>query len=481
MIVMKFGGTSIGSAESIRNAVGVVKASLGRNPFVVVSAVSGVTDMLIAAAQKALDRESSVRAIVKEVEEKHRPIIEALGLDAGMVSEELAELEHVLFGISLIRELTTRTTDYVVSFGERMASKIVAAYARKAGINARAFNAYGLGMVTNGSFGDAEILPETYETIAAAVKVIPAGVIPIVTGFIGKTADGEITTLGRGGSDYTAAIYGAALGAEEIQIWTDVDGVMTADPKIIPDARTVDVVSFEEASELAYFGAKVLHPKTIVPAMNKGIPVRVLNTFNPSGRGTLILKAVSKGDRSDVTAITCKKDIYVININSARMLLAFGFLHNVFKLFDEFRVPVDLIATSEVNVSVTVERKFGISELVERLKEFADVAVLSDRASISVVGSGIRSTPGIGGRIFSTLGKRGINVEMTSQSYSDVNESIVIREERLDEAVRALHDEFFGAAAVGVDKGAPLIATATVTVAPIATAAVRVKSSKLRI
>ncbi|MEK6837456.1 MAG: aspartate kinase, partial [Nanoarchaeota archaeon] len=300
-----------------------------------------------------------------------------------------------------------------------------------------------------------------YETIAAAVKEIPAGVIPIVTGFIGKTADGEITTLGRGGSDYTAAIYGAALDAEEIQVWTDVDGVMTADPMIVPnDARTVDVVSFEEASELAYFGAKVLHPKTIIPAMNREIPVRVLNTFNPSGKGTLILKTVGKRDRTDVTAITCKKNIYVININSARMLLAFGFLHHVFKLFDEFRVPVDIISTSEVNVSVTVEKKFSISELVERLKEFAGVTVLSDRASISVVGDGIKSTPGIGGRIFSTLGKRGINIEMTSQSYAVVNESIVIKEDRLDEAVHALHDEFFDVAASAAAAGeAPVTAT----------------------
>ncbi|MEK6837314.1 MAG: aspartate kinase, partial [Nanoarchaeota archaeon] len=267
MIVMKFGGTSVGSAESIRNVIGLVKASLGRDPFVIVSAVSGVTDMLLAAARKALDRKSSVRAVVREVEEKHRPIIEALGLDAGMVSEELAELEHVLFGISLVRELTARTTDYVASFGEMMSSKIVAAYARKSGLNAQAFNAYDLGMVTDGNFGNAEILPGTYEMIAAAMKKIPEGTIQIVTGFIGKTEDGEVTTLGRGGSDYTAAIYGAALGAEEIQIWTDVDGVMTADPKIVPNAMTVDVVSFEEASELAYFGAKVIHPKTIVPAM----------------------------------------------------------------------------------------------------------------------------------------------------------------------------------------------------------------------
>lgn len=471
MIVMKFGGTSVGTADSIRKTVEIVKANRSRSPFVVVSALSGVTDLLLAAARKALGRNVSVREIVAEIQEKHSSIIKGLGLGSDLVSEELAELEHVLFGISLVRELTARTTDYVASFGERMSAKIVAACARNSGLNAQAFTAYGLGMVTDDHFGGAEILPETYETIVAAVKGIPAGVIPIATGFIGKTADGEITTLGRGGSDYTASIYGAALGAEEIQIWTDVDGVMTADPRIVPSARTVDVVSFEEASELAYFGAKVLHPKTIVPAMNKGIPVRVLNTFNPSGKGTLILKAVSKSDRSDVTAITCKKNIYVININSARMLLAFGFLHHVFKLFDEFRVPVDLIATSEVNVSVTVDRKFGISELVERLKEFADVTVLSDRASISVVGNGIRSTPGIGGRMFSTLGKMGINVEMTSQSYADVNESVVIGEDRLDEAVRALHDEFFGAAATA--------AAVAVIVTRAATA--KVKSNKLKV
>ncbi|MBI2550411.1 aspartate kinase [Candidatus Woesearchaeota archaeon] len=444
---MKFGGTSVGNAESIRRVIEIVSASRSRSPFVVVSAVSGVTDALLAAAKKALGRNVSVREIVSGIQDRHSSIIKELGLDSDLVSGELAELEHVLFGISLVRELTARTADYVASFGERMSAKIIAAYARKSGLGAQAFNACDLGMVTDGNFGAAEILPGTYEMIAAAVKKIPPATIPIVTGFIGKTSDGEITTLGRGGSDYTAAIYGVALNSEEIQIWTDVDGVMTADPKIIPDARTVDVVSFEEASELAYFGAKVLHPKTIVPAMNKGIPVRVLNTFNPSGKGTLILKTVGKSDRSDVTAITCKNNIYVININSARMLLAFGFLHHVFKLFDEFRVPVDLIATSEVNVSVTVERKFDVSELVERLKEFADVAVLSGRASISVVGNGIRSTPGIGGRIFSTLGKRGINVEMTSQSYADVNESVVIREERLDEAVQALHDEFFGTSA----------------------------------
>ncbi len=443
VIVMKFGGTSVGSAGSIRQAVDIVKASQGRSPLVVVSALSGVTDLLLASARKALNRSSPANKIVAVVDEKHKAVIRELGVDSGIISEDIAELEQVFFGISLIRELTSRTTDYIASFGERMSSKIFAAYARKAGLRAQAFNAYDLGLVTDPNFGNAEILPGTYTGIAAAVAKIPHGVIPVVTGFIGRTEQGEITTLGRGGSDCTASIFGAAVGSEEIQIWTDVDGIMTADPRIVPAARTVDVVSFEEASELAYFGARVLHPKTILPAMNRNIPVRVLNTFNPKSRGTLILKKVPR--KSDVTAITSKGNIHVVNINSARMLLAYGFLHHVFRLFDEYKVPVDLIATSEVNVSVTVEKKIELSGLVGKLKEFAAVDVLSDLASISVVGEGIRSTPGLGGKISSILGDRGINIEMTSQGYDDVNVSIVIKEGRLKEAVQALHGEFFGA------------------------------------
>lgn len=450
MIVMKFGGTSVGSAESIRKAVGIVRENKSRSPFVVVSALSGVTDLLLSSARKALDRNLSVSQIVAEVARVHAAVIAKLGIDSGLVSDELVELEHVLFGISLVRELTARTSDRVASLGERMSSKIVAACGRKSGLNAKAFNAYDLCMVTDKNFGSAEILPSTNEKIAAAVRKIPKDVIPVVTGFLGKTMEGDITTLGRGGSDYSAAIFGAALNAEEIQIWTDVDGIMTADPRIVPGARTIDVVSFEEASELAYFGAKVLHPKTILPAMVRGIPVRVLNTFNPSGKGTLILKDVKP--TQDITAITSKSNIYVININSARMLLAYGFMYNVFKLFDEYRIPVDLIATSEVNVSVTVEKKFSISGLVEKLKEFATVTVLSDRASISVVGSGIKSTPGVGGKVSTILGNKSINIEMTSQGYADVNQSLVVREDRLNEAVRALHDEFFTAAKPGQPK-----------------------------
>ena len=443
MIVMKFGGTSVGSADSVRKVVEIIRQSQGRSPFVVVSAMSGVTDLLLASARKAMGRNSSTKQIIADIGTRHVGVISQLGLDASLILPELVELEHVLFGISLVKELTARTLDYVASFGERMSSKIVAAYAIKSGLNAQAFNSYDLGLVTDENFGEAEILPTTYSAISSAVRKIQAGAIPVVTGFIGKTEDGEITTLGRGGSDYSASIFGAALNAGEIQIWTDVDGIMTADPSIVPGATSVDVVSFEEASELAYFGAKVLHPKTIVPAMNMKIPVRVLNTFNPPFRGTLILKDVSK--KQDVTAITSKGNIYVIKINSARMLLAYGFLKHVFALFADFKVPVDLVATSEVNVSVTVDSRHEISQLVERLKEFANVDVLSDRASISIVGNGIKFTPGISGKIASIIGSKGINIEMTSQSYADVNLTIVVMKKHNDEAVRALHDEFFGA------------------------------------
>ena len=462
MIVMKFGGTSVGSAGSIRGVIDVIRqaANSGKNPFVVVSAVSGVTDMLLAAAKSALGKGSSVKGIVGGIERRHADIISGLGIAPDILLEDLAELEKMLYGIWLVREITARTTDYVASFGERISSRIVAAYAKKCGLNAKEFNAYDLGMITDSNFGNAEILPSTYEAIAAAVEKIPSGTIPIVTGFVGKTKEGEVTTLGRGGSDYTASIFGAALGAEEIQVWTDADGVMTADPKLVPGASTVPVVSFEEASELAYFGAKVLHPKTILPAMSRDIPVRVLNTFNPHGEGTLILRTADA--KRDITAITCKKNIHVIHINSLRMLLAYGFLNSVFKLFEEFKVPADMVTTSEVNVSVTVDGKFDISGLVERLREFAAVTVLSDRASLSIVGEGIRSKAGIGGRIFSVLGRKGINVEMLSQSYAVVSESLVINESQLTGAVNALHEEFFGAPAGHVS-------TATATAAVAAT------------
>lgn len=456
LIVMKFGGTSVGSAASIRKVAGIVQARASRKPFVVVSAASGVTDMLLAAARKARDRAAASKEIMIPIEARHFLIMDELGIPRRLIADELAELEHVLFGISLVRELTPRTLDYVASFGERISSRIVAAHMAGCGFKAQAFNAYDLGMLTDSNFGSAEILPSTSSLISGAVKSVPDGIFPVVTGFLGKTSEGEITTLSRGGSDYTAAIFGAALGAEEIQIWTDVDGVMTADPRVVPGAKTVDAVSFEEASELAYFGAKVLHPKTILPALDKDIPVRVLNTFNPSAAGTLIVKRIERKD--DVTAITAKSNIFVINIHSARMLMAHGFLGRVFRLFDEFRVPVDAIATSEVNVSLTVEKKFDISGLVKKLEEFSTVTVLPDRASLSVVGEGIRSRHGVGGRIFSVLGKNGINVEMLSQSYGVVSESVVIQESQLSHAITALHDEFFGTvegrqAAVAVEKG----------------------------
>jgi aspartate kinase len=441
MIVMKFGGTSVGTAESIRKTIDIVKSAQKKNPFVVVSALSGVTDLLLSSAKKALERDASVSEIVSSVAKVHASVITELGLHQSLVADELSELEHVLFGISLVRELTPRTSDRVASLGERMSSKIVAAHGVRAGLNTKAFNAYDLGMITDRNFCNAEILASTNSKIVAAVEKIQKGVIPIVTGFIGQTEDGDITTLGRGGSDYSGAIFGAALNAEEIQIWTDVDGILTADPRIVQGSRSIEVVSFEEASELAYFGAKVLHPKTIIPAMVQGIPVRVLNTFNPLGKGTLILKDVKP--KTDITAITSKSNINVISINSARMLLAYGFMYNVFKLFDEYKIPVDLIATSEVNVSLTVEKRFDIKPLVEKLKQFASVKVLSDRASISIVGTGIKSSPGVGGTVSSILGTRGINIEMTSQGYDDVNQSIVIKEDRLVEAVKALHDAFF--------------------------------------
>ncbi|MBN2454262.1 aspartate kinase [Candidatus Woesearchaeota archaeon] len=435
MIVMKFGGTSIGTAERIRNAVRIVKERKGKKPVVVVSALSKVTNSLLKAAEDSLHKKNGVDAI----RERHYEIMKELGLSRELIEPELNELAELLTGINYIKELTPRTIDYVTSFGERLSSKIFAAYARKAGLKASAHCTYDLGFITDSQFGDASTLPETYPSLRKSIKKLAKKEIPIITGFIAKDRNGSITTIGRGGSDLTASIIGIAVGAEEIQIWTDVDGMLTADPRVVRKARTVPIISFDEASELAYFGAKVLHPKSILPAMEKDIPVRVLNTMNPENRGTEILRHTKHSNR--ITSIACKKGISVINIHSARMLLAHGFLHKIFRVFDQHSVSVDMIATSEVNVSITVSGKADIEMAIRELRHFADVKVEKSKASICVVGAGLKRIPGMAATVFGALGKEKINVEMTSQGASEINVGFVVNEDDADRAIRSLHSE----------------------------------------
>ncbi|MDT7892090.1 MAG: aspartate kinase [Thermoproteota archaeon] len=433
---MKFGGTSVGSAERIKNLAKIASENIHRNPIIVVSAFNGVTDHLINLAYNALKGDVNLDWIVN----RHLKVMDELGISFDIVKEEFKELEVVLKGISYLKELNAKILDLVMSFGERISSKIIAEYLNDTGMNAKQFNAYDIGLITDSNFGNAEVLEQSYEIINKNLSNL-RNCIPVITGFIGKDLKGRITTLGRGGSDYTATIIGAAVNAEEVQIWTDVDGVMTADPKVCPNARVIDALTYEEAYELAYFGAKVLHPKTLLPAKRKSIPIRILNSFNPSNKGTYIVANVER--KRKVIAIVSKKNINVINIHTPKMFLAYGYLYKIFEVFNKHKISVDLISTSEVNVSLTFEDKYDVEDLIKDLKEIADVELYTSRASISLVGKEINQEPNIAGRAFSVLGEKGINIEMISAGSSKINISFVVNQELADLCVRELHEVFF--------------------------------------
>lgn len=437
-MVMKFGGTSVGSAERIRNLTDIVRSRLKKKPVVVVSTLSGVTDALIDLANESL-RGNGAKEKFELIRERHCAVMRKLGLDTGIISRELERLKSLSNSIKLLEELTPKTLDSVMSFGERMSSRMIAAYMSSAGIKSRAYDAYDLGMITDSNFGRADVLPEAYPMIRKSILGI-RDATPVVTGFIGKDRSGRITTLGRGGSDYTASIIGSAVGAELIEIWTDVNGIMTADPKIVKGAKSIDTISYEEASELAFLGAKVLHPNTITPAISKRIPVRILNTFNPSHAGTTVLKSSKK---KRVVSIACKKGIEMVDVHTPRMFMMHGFLKRVFGIFDSLGISVDMVSTSEADLSVTLDQSHDLYRLAEELGKFADVDIKKNRAKISIVGSGMAYRRRLLGRIFSTL--NGIDIEMISSSASEINQSLVVREKDADIAVRRLHETFFGA------------------------------------
>jgi len=439
-IVMKFGGSSVKDDERIRNVCDIIELNLDKKPVVVCSACGGITDMLIDAASKAA-KGDNFEDVVENIKSRHFGIIEKLKFDKELVSGLLFEFEETIKKISVAKAADVVIMDLVQSFGERISCRIVAAELNNMGIKAEAFDAWDIGMITNSDFGKAEPIDESELMIRQ--KLSNLKFVPVITGFIGKNQNGIVTTLGRGGSDYTAAIIGAALKVEDIQIWTDVDGIMTADPKVVKEAKTIPQISFEESSELAFFGAKVLHPKTILPAMRKNIPVSVLNTYNPKGKGTIILKEMSKTS-TVVKAIACKKHNLLVSINSTRMLGAHGFLARVFDILDEYRQSVDMISTSEVNVSLTLDKEDNMERIMKELKEIADVNLERDKAIVSVVGAGMFHVPGIAGRTFTALGKGKVNIEMISQGASEINISFIVNNEEADKAVQVLHKEYFG-------------------------------------
>ena len=435
MIVMKFGGTSVGSAERIQSVAQTVKANLHRNPIVVVSAHSKVTDMLIGLAKRAVKGQPEI----DDVRDRHLKIIADLGLKPSLVEKLLNELEVLLKGISLVKELTPRTLDYVLSFGERMSVRTVAAAFEKAGLQASPVDAFDLGMITDSNFGSAVPLPEADNIIAWNVKRFEK--LPVVTGYIGKNKDGDITTLGRNGSDYTAAILGAACGAEEIQIWSDVDGVCSADPGIVKAAHSIEEMSFDEASELAYYGGRI-HPATLVPAVKKDIPIRLKNTYKPENPGTLIRHRAPV--RGIVKSVVYKEDLFLINLVSTRMLQHHGFMSRIFEVFGKYGIVIDMIATSEVSVSLTVDSDRNLEPAIRELADIAEVQVEGGKAIICVVGEGIRNELGVSGQVFTAMKDAGIQVQMISQSAMSINIAFLVNNDQIPAGVNALHQTFFG-------------------------------------
>jgi len=448
MIVAKFGGTSVADAAAIRRLVGIVRSRTAARPVVVVSALAKVTDALLSlAAPVHAGDGTAVDAAVAALLERHEATALELGGTRGAmaaIAEDAAALRREL-GAALGRMLRPAELDAVAGRGELWSSRLVAAALEGGGLDATWVDIRPI-MVTDGRFGRAApSMPALTARARECLRpLVEAGRVPITQGFIGATMDGTPTTLGRGGSDFTAALLGAVLEVERVEIWTDVNGLMTADPRIVPSARTLRAASYEEAAELATFGAKVLHPATAQPLVRAGIPIVVLNSTRPDDPGTIIEPSAELerlGD-SPVRSISWKRDITVVNVRAPRMLGTYGFLRAMFEAFERHEVVVDVLASSEVSVSLTVEDRTRLDAVVRDLGELGDVWVEDHRAIVAVVGIGIRSTPGLAARLFRAV--QPANVEVISQGASAINMTFVVRQEDGPDVVRRLHQEFFG-------------------------------------
>lgn len=448
MIVMKFGGTSVANFEAITRTIFIIGGKLDRKPVVVVSALSKVTDLLYRISDAAASRnEKETKELLSQLRTRHVDLATEL-LSQSMLKEEAVakvneicdSLDSISMAVCSLGELSDRNKAIIISNGEYLSSTIIAYAMNSKGIRTKWVDARSM-MVTNNSYLKAEPDMEAIsQRVQTVIHEAYEGMDAVITqGFIGVTSDGEPTVLGRGGSDYSASLIGMAVDSEKIEIWTDVDGVRTADPRKISNTRYLEKISFEEAAEMAHFGAKVLHPLTIEPAVKKNIPIYVLNSMNPSGNGTAILRSELIED--GVKSVSFKENIKVINIFSTRMINTSGFLRRVFEIFSESKVSVDLISTSEANISVTVDAAEKIDPVVRQLSEFADVIVDDDKSQVSVIGKNIVRLNGMLKKTFTPLKK--CNVYMISQGASFVNISFVVDREELVSVVQDLHDHLF--------------------------------------
>lgn len=448
--VLKFGGSSVADAACMRQVAALVRAALPAAPLVVLSAMGKTTDALVAASQAALRGDLAgglerIRGIAGAHRDAAADLFEGRPTPAlaGALAEAFERLELLLRGVALLRELTPRTADAIAAHGEFLSTRIFAEWLRVQGVEASWIDARRV-LRTDATFGEAQPLGERIAELTTEhlAPLLGPGRVVVTQGYVGATEDGLTTTLGRGGSDYSAALFGAALGASEVQIWTDVEGILTCDPRVVPNALPVPELAFDEAAELAAFGAKVLHPSTLQPAVEAGVPVTVRHTLKPTGRFTTITGQVSSG--RPVTALAGRGPITVLTVTSLRMLAQSGFLARLFEVFARLTVSVDLIATAEVSVSLTVEPEAPIAELRRELSAFARVDVHEERSIVAVVGERLKRTPGLAARIFGALD--GINVEMISMGANEINLSLVVRDAERCETLRRLHRALFESA-----------------------------------
>lgn len=445
---MKFGGTSVGDVAAFERVFHVVSSQIERHPVVVVSAMTKVTDALIAAFDTARSGDSNAAFdCLTPHFERHQTVADRFIAEtdrAGFESEldyARSELRDLLVRVSRRSLPLAMLRDAIQSYGEQLSSRLLAEVLRSKGINARQFDSRRI-VVTDDEYGNAQpIMDETENLVRLELTPsIEADEVPVMGGFIAGNRAGETTTLGRGGSDYSAAIIAAALDAGELQIWTDVTGVMTCDPRICDKARTIPVLSYEEAAELAYFGAKVLHPKTIKPAVDHGISVRVCNTFEPDAVGTMVVSE-SGETPNKIKSIAHKKGITILRISSARMLGSYGFMSAVFQVFERFRTVIDVISTSEVSIALTLDNTAELDKIVTELERLGDVDVEPGYAVICVVGEGLRASTGLASKVFSTISD--VNISLVSHGASSVNLTFVVKDDVAADVIQKLHGSFF--------------------------------------
>ncbi|OJF76183.1 MAG: aspartate kinase [Treponema sp. CETP13] len=440
MIVMKFGGSSVANAKRIQHVASIIKKYADKKPIVVLSAMGDTTDFLLESADVALNG----KVDISKIEKLHYDTADELEISKEAIDSLLTELKALLTGISMLKELTKRTKDYLVSFGERLSVRMVASYLTKKGTPAQFYDAWDIGFLSDSNFMNAELDDSVWSLIPRGLNDYKCNIkkeIPIVTGFLAKDKNGNITTLGRGGSDLSATMIGAAMHVDEVQTWKDVDGILTADPRIVKEAKNVPIITYDEASELAYFGSQVLHPRAMYPVKKTKTTVRVKNSYNIDHPGSLIVPEHLE-KLTPVRAITAVKNIQMIEIVSTRMLGASGFLAHIFNVFLKWNISIDVIATSEVSVSLTVAGNLDLTGLLEDLSGIATCSVQKDKAIVTIICDAAHSSA-IMGEGMKSLADVGINPDIISQGASKVNISIVCNMKDVITCVKTLHKAHF--------------------------------------